>query len=429
MTACGVASTRRSAFPFVRAATLLVFGLFVPGQTALADSLVTDPDFIDDQFEAYYLEPCLADPLVLAARGWTADDINEYTAAICSVVFSGSFSSSEAYQSTSNVGAVGAQSRSSDTVADRQQKSVEERLAEIKVEEPEDRRDGIGLLLAVQTGETERASTNREVGYDSDLDGMLAGLDYRFGKSLVAGFAAGFTIDDASFEGGGGFLETESRSLTVYMTYALDDSAYIDAYVGMARLDYDTERNASIDGEPGDNFGFTGSSSAKFDGDQTLLGASIGYDWFRGNLTFGVNSAIDYRETEVDDYNEEGNTGLELEYPEQKSESLLFRVGATAGYAVSTGWGTLTPNVGLSAVREEENDSRSFSVKSVLFPDSDPTSLTLETDDPDRDYALASVGVVLAPSSATQVFVNYEEITGHKFLDTWTVTAGFLTEF
>lgn len=398
------------------------------GGNATAGSLVTDPDFVDNIFEAYYLRPCLDGPGALLAQGWTNQEIIDYNNAICAEVFNaGTFNSTDTYASTSNIGSAGAQSKTSDTVAARQVESVQDRLDEIKVE---DDRDGAwGMMLSAQTGETERFSTNREVGYDSDLDGVLGGPDYRFNDGLVVGLALGVTTDDASYENNAGKLETESRSLMVYSTYLLGDNAYIDGYIGFASLDFSSERDVSVDGEAADNFGFSGQIDSDFDGDQTLLGVSIGYDWFRQNYSYGVNAALDYSKTEIDAFDEEGSTGLELEYPDQDSKSLTLTLGGNVARDLDMGWGTLTLNAGLAAVYQGENDSRSFDARLIVSPDVDTTTLTLETDSPDREYLLASLGLVAATSAGTQYFLNYERLESHDFLETWVVSLGFLAEF
>jgi uncharacterized protein YhjY with autotransporter beta-barrel domain len=398
-----------------------------------AGASVSDPDLVDNLFEEYFLQPCrdgLRDPVNgLPAKGWSQAEYTAYNDAICSVYFSaGTFNSTDTFASTSNTGSIAAQSKTSDTVAQQQVDSVQDRLDELMEEEPESG-GGWGLLLSAQKGETERVSTNDEVGYDSDLDGVVIGGDYRFDNSLVVGVAVGNTTDDASFDGGGGSLETESQSVMGYFTYVLSDNAYIDGYFGVAPLDYSSERDVSVDGEAADNFGFTGIITSEFEGDQTLYGISGGYDWYPSDFSYGVFGALDYSETDIDDYVEEGTTGLELIFPDQSSESMTLTLGVTGSYTIDMGWGVLVPNVSISAVHEEENDSRSFDARLVVMPAVDTSSYTLETDSPDRDYMISSIGVVIALNSGAQFFATYEQLSSHDFLESSAYTVGFLTEF
>ncbi len=402
--------------------------LAMPFSGPVAAQALSDPDFVDNRFEDYYIQPCLDGFAVLNARGWSFDEITEYNNAICAVVFNlGTFNSSETYSSTSNIGSIGAQTKTSDSVARQQVDSVASRLDEIQEEEEPD--GGWGLLLSAQTGETEREATNREVGYDSDLDGFVGGGDYRFGDGLVVGVALGVTTDEASYENNAGELETESRSLMAYATRLVGDNAYIDGYLGFATLDYKSERDIRVDGEAADSFGFTGVIDSDFDGDQLLAGVSGGLDWYRGNMTYGVFGALDYVKTEVDGYEEEGGTGLELEYPDQESKSLTLMLGVNGSYAVDMGWGQIIPNASIAAVYQGEDDSREFDARLLLYSDADPRALTLETDSPDREYLISTLGVVFAMNGGNQFFATYEVLSSHDFLDTWAFSVGLLAEF
>jgi uncharacterized protein YhjY with autotransporter beta-barrel domain len=401
--------------------------LLSPTAALSAGSLVDAPDLVDNKFETYFLQPCIDGFLTLLGRGWTGPEITAYNTAICSVAFSGNFNSVETYASTTNAGTIAAQSKTADSLAGQQVESVQGRLDEIK--EEEEPSGGIGLLLSVQGGETERVSTNNEVGYDSDLEGFVGGLDYRFNDNLITGIAIGVTSDDASFDGSNSFLETDSESLLIYTTYLISDNAYLDAYVGVASLEYSTDREGSVDGEPADAFGLEGKVSADYDGDQTLAGISTGYDWFRNRFSYGVSAAVDYSKTEIDSYEEKGTTGLELIFPDQEFESLTIALGINGSYTVDLGWGALIPNISVAAVHEDKNDERSFDTRMVIMPDVDTTSFTLETDAPDRDYVLSTLGLVLAMNSGTQYFMTYEHLSSHDFLEAWSLSAGLLVEF
>lgn len=402
--------------------------LLLPSMAHSAGSLVDAPDLVDNNFETYFLQPCLDGAPALFGRGWTLQEILDYDADICSRVFNaGTFNSVETYASKTNVGTVAAQGKTSDSLATQQTDSVQGRLDEIKEEDAPS--GGIGLLLSVQGGETERVSTNNEVGFDADLKGFVGGLDYRFNDNLVTGIALGVTSDDASFDGSNGFLETDSESLLIYTTYLISDNAYIDGYIGVASLEYSTERNGAIDGEPADAFGLAGKVSADYEGDQTLIGVSTGYDWFRKSLAYGVSAAVDYRKTETDGYEEKGTTGFELEFQQQEFESLTFALGVNGSYTVDVGWGALIPNISVAAYHEDRNDARSFDARLLVMPEVDTTSLTLLTDSPDRDYILSTLGVVVAMNSGAQYFLTYEKLSSHDFLEAWSLAAGLLVEF
>ncbi len=421
--------------PGIESFTCLAHALTLLGILALlflhraeaAGSLVTDPDFVDNQFENYIVIPCNTAPIDLLAQGWTSPEITRYSNEVCSPLFPGGFNNSGSYASTSNIGSVGALDNSSDSVAQKQAGTVKSRLDEIKEEEiPQ---GGWGMLLAVQSGETERVSTNNEVGYDSDLEGIVVGFDYRFNDKQIVGAALGITSDEARYDGSAGFLNTDSNSLTVYTTYLLNQNAYFDAYFGYADLDYENSRDISISGDPGLPIaGLNGTVRSKFGGNQWLLGTSYGIDWYPGKSTYGLLAALDYTRTTIDNHEEEGSTNLELRYEEQTTDSLTITLGGNWSYTLDMGWAALIPNASLAGVLQTEDDANISKARLANMPTVVPL-LELQSDKPDTEYVLGSLGVVLAMNSGSQFFFTYEKIASHDFIDNWAVSLGYLTEF
>ena len=377
----------------------------------------------DDEFIEYAAEPCEVGPagLVAAPYNWTVQEVIDYNV-ICADLFPGGFTSSDNVASTSGIGSIGATTTSTEVIAAKQTDSIEDRLAELQDEEAPS--GGWGLLLSVQTGETERDETDNELGYESDLESFVIGVDYRFNNELVAGIAYGVTRDEVEYDDGVGELDTDSESLIAYVTKLIGDG-YINGYIGVAPLEYSNERNFSIEGDGDETSGVI---SGDYDGDQALIGISGGYDWYQDSSAVGVFLNLDYSETDTDGYTEDGDTNYELEYPDQSFESSTATLGINGSFTVDLGWGALIPNASLAAVHEFELDSRTYAAKLVLMPDNHPTEFILETDDPDRDYAIATLGAVIATNSGTQFFLTYEKLLEHDFFDTWSLSAGVLIE-
>jgi uncharacterized protein YhjY with autotransporter beta-barrel domain len=414
----------------MRNAAILLSGVAAIGM--LPSSLLAAAGVTDQQFVDYYIEPCLLGPAALTSPpyNWTNDETVAYGDAVCAQLIGGGYTSAEGYSSASGVAAIGAQTSTSEAVAKQQADSIQDRLDELQDEE--DPTGGWGLLLSLQGGETERDDTTHELGYDSDLEGAVIGLDYRFNDDLVAGAAFGVTKDEADYDGNAGDLETESQSLIAYLTYLIGAGGYINGYVGYAQLDYDNTRKFTIDGDPGgalSPLGIRGTVKSDYEGDQTMAGISGGYDWYSGNYSVGWFANWDYSETDTDGYEEEGNTGFELEYPDQDTKSSAFSLGVNGSLSIDVGWGALIPNASLAAVYEDEQDAQKFAAKLVLIPDQHPTDFILETDDPDRHYGIATLGLVLATHSGAQYFITYEKLLEHDFYETWSLSGGVLIEF
>lgn len=328
----------------------------------------------------------------------------------------------------SNLGISGGTSSSSQTSAAQQRKELEKRIEG----EEEGKKGGgaaadvrfgrFGAFFSVQYSNSDRDQTDLEQGYDSDLTGALAGLDYRFGDALIAGVSLGYVEDDLSYDQNSGGLDTKSWSATLYATYAPQDNAYLGAYFGYGDLDYDGTRNVLFNGSPATPGGIRGTTRSSTEGEQWRAGISGGYDWSMGRWTAGGFAKLDYVTTDVDAYTESGNTGLEMIYPSQTSRSLL----STLGVRASTTWGRVSPELRVGWAHEFKNDSRQIDTRLAVSPNA-PFIVT--TDAPDRDYLVSGVGAVVETGGSLLLFVDYERTDGHSYLDTWAVSAGVTGEF
>jgi len=273
---------------------------------------------------------------------------------------------------------------------------------------------GWGLLIAPQYGESKRDATDLETGFDSTLAGMVFGIDYAYSPSLLVGAALGVTSDEADFDDDAGTQDTDTDSLTFYLTWAIDERSTVDVYLMTADSEYDTERRYTIGDPP-----ISSRARSSNDSSQTLIGGSYSHDWLLERWTVGAFVNIDYLETDIDSYRETDLSGFGLIFPDQETESLQSMIGVRFEYAR----GNILPNFRLSAVHEFEDDAREIDTRLVLAPGS---VFTVRTDDPDRDFLIGGAGVVGILGNGSQWFVDYEQRFEHDFLDNWSISAGLL---
>ena len=394
----------------------------------LSFSATAASNVTDDEFSDYYTRPCeLGGPTLRDVYNWSRQEINAYQDAICSELFTGGYTSGDSVSSSAGLGSISATSSTSEVSARQQTDSIEDRLNELQDEE--DTSSGWGLLLSAQTGESDHDETRNELGYDSDINSVVIGLDYRYSDALVTGLAVGFTDDDTDYDGNSGNLDTDSESIIAYITYLVGGGGYVNGYIGYASLDYDNKRRFKLENAAGTDFIVNDDISANYDGDQNLIGASAGYDWPIGNYTVGVFTNYDYSETDIDGYKEKGSTGYEMVFPDQRNRSSTISLGVNGSVALDMGWAWLIPNASVQAVHESQNDSDKYKTRLVLIPEDSLDDFILETDDPDRDYGIVSLGAVIATHSGAQYFVTYEQVVNYDDYDIWSLSAGALIEF
>ena len=312
-------------------------------------------------------------------------------------------------------------------IASRKKKGIRELMDE-QLDKPEKGASaeggGWGFLVTPQYGKSNRPDTDLESGYQSDLTGLVVGLDYRFSDSFVLGIALGQTRDKANFINDSGSLKTRNSTATMYGTWLASERVAVDGYLGYGRLKLDNQRRYA--------FGpiISGTLSGNTTGRQTMAGISASYraDVGRFNLTPSFN--LDSIRTTFKGYDESGSDTLTnlmaLRYGERSGSSLTSSLGARLGASYAYDWGTLVPSARLAVVHEFQNKTRQISNELVTTPGA---GFLVATDAPDRNHLLVGLGATAALNGGAQLFFDYEKRTQDRLLKSWAISAGVLLGF
>ncbi len=265
----------------------------------------------------------------------------------------------------------------------------------------------------------DRDATDREDGFDFDSGGLTAGVDYRFNDNLVAGLAVGFASTEVDIENSGGDSEIDSYSLSTYATYYMDDF-YVDAIASLAWNDYNNTRRILYPS-------VTRNAKSDTDGRQYAFGVGVGYDVVLNNWRISPLARLQYVNADLDEFEETNGLGLDLTIGDQRIESLLSTLGATASYAVSTPVGVLSPQLRVEWQHEFQNDSRD--VKAIYTNDPNQIPWRIPTDDPDRDYFTFGLGVAGTFKRGMSGFIDYQTIVGLDETTAHLVNIGVRMEF
>ena len=299
---------------------------------------------------------------------------------------------------------------------------------------------GISLFLSGEFESLERDTTEFEAGYESDIWRLTSGVDYQFTEQIVAGLAVDYYRHDGDFEGGGGF-DTDSYGLLTYGTFVPIEQAYLQVVAGYARKDYHRDRIASFvelnladeddeDDEVSFNIDTSGRAKADYNGEEYQLGALVGFDYALNRVTVSPRVGVDWRRIELEGYEENGISGLELRFDDDHATSLQSRIGAQASVTVETGYDPVPlviPQASFDWLHEFENDQRDIGVSFV--EDTRRQEFTYETEKPDRDWFEVNAGIVVALPFGLQGFGNYRTLFDQSDFDSHTGTFGFRKTF
>ncbi len=271
-----------------------------------------------------------------------------------------------------------------------------------------------GLFVNGNVKFGDKDATANEAAFDYDSIGITAGIDYRLEDNLVLGFALGYATVDSDFTASSGKLDIESWSASLFGTYFDSDRFYLDSMLTIGKNDYDTRREISY-------VDFLGpvqeTASGDTDGLQWSAGISAGYDFNVDAWTIGPHAGAYYFDVDADQFTESGAGGYNLVIGDQHAESFQLNAGGHVSVVVNRDWGVLIPHLRVDWVHELEDSAEQVNVQLANDPfaldPNDPTPLvTLETDRPDADYFVMSVGASAQFVNGVSGFVNYRTMAG-----------------
>jgi uncharacterized protein YhjY with autotransporter beta-barrel domain len=138
---------------------------------------------------------------------------------------------------------------------------------------------------------------------------------------------------------------------------------------------------------------------------------------------------VSFASLSVDSYEESGSTGLELVVEDDNAQSLQMDVGIQASTTVDTRFGLLVPQAGIAFIHEFENDARLIDahLRQDLKPA--PTRFSFRTDEPDRNFLSANVGVSAILPNGLQPFVAFRSLIANSDFNSYAGTAGLRVPF
>ncbi len=240
----------------------------------------------------------------------------------------------------------------------------------------------------------------------ADNIGMTTGLDYRFGDHLAVGSSLGYASFGVGADPGHGFLDVESRRVSLFGTYYRQNAMHVDGLIAYGSTAYDSVRRLDADA-PG-----TGSAIAKGSASGSQLSGALtsALDLQNGPWRFGPKVGAYFLDVGVGRLSELGAGAQDLSIGNQSAQSTRLTAGAYLSVALPVPFGVLTPNVNADYVRD---NVRSAAVDGQLR--SDPsTRLNLipgASPDPlDPGYFVWSVGAKAQIAKVLSGFVTYRTL-------------------
>jgi len=153
-----------------------------------------------------------------------------------------------------------------------------------------------------------------------------------------------------------------------------------------------------------------------------------GYDHPIGRFTIGPRAGVNYSNTKISNFTENGSTGIELKYDDQWINSLQSVLGVQGSAAFSTGVGVLVPQFNANYIHEFANSQRHINVQFAQDLSPTPTRFTFQNDVPVRNYFNLGTGLIMVLPNGWQPFVNFRAMVGNEQFNNYAGTFGLRFE-
>lgn len=298
--------------------------------------------------------------------------------------------------------------------------------------------EGFSVLLNAESGDLERELTERERGYETDSVKFQLGGDYRLKDDWIVGAVLSIEQYDTDFdadEEGRNFFpgstegdsEADTVSLSFFTTKNYGQSFYIDALLSYSWSDYDFGRiglfQESSRTLPTVDVITTASSS----GEQFLLGIGAGWDHSSGPHNYQFYGRLNYSESEIDSYTENGGAGFAMRVDAQDSDETILTVGLRYAYHIGTSFGVVIPQ--LFAEYENLLDTDQQTTTSRFLEDTSNTPFTVTGDELDDTYGRYGASIQFVLPEGWTAFASVATVSGWDLYDQTQFNVGVRVEF
>jgi outer membrane autotransporter protein len=205
------------------------------------------------------------------------------------------------------------------------------------------------------------------------------------------------------------------------------ERTFVNVVLNYSRSENSNDRNVVIPLEGDQEPLSPGHTSADYSENQYSATLLAGYDHPIGNSIIGPRLGFAFGHSEVDSFEEEGDTGGELRYSGLNQTSVQSSLGLAATVAIAIPNGVLLPQASVAWVHEYANDARNIDARFVEAPNS-PT-FTFQRERPARDWANIAVGASASFTNGLQPFVQFVTVQGNENYVSYGGTAGLRYSF
>ncbi len=255
-------------------------------------------------------------------------------------------------------------------------------------------------------------------GANSTTGAVQIGADYRFSQNFLLGLTFAYGQTYATLDTIGSNATVNTYSPGIYASYS-DGGWYANGLGSYGFTNYNQNRHVAIGA-------FNGTANSNPAGDQFLANFDGGYNFHKGNWTYGPTAGLQYMHISVDGYSETGLPGADLTVGQNDGNSLRSLLGGRVAYEFKGAGMTFEPYFNASWQHEYLNQARGITTQ---FNGIGAGSFVINTPNPSQNSAVAQLGMNAQINNALMTFVDYTIQAGQSNYFGQSVQAGFKIGF
>ena len=285
-----------------------------------------------------------------------------------------------------------------------------------------------GYFLSGELSKGDKDETARTSGFDFENRVITTGVDYRLRDNLILGAAVSFLDGENDIDRDGGSLDSDGHTFSLYGTW-YRENLFVDLSVSLGAMEYEQSRRIVY--QLGTRAGVDNRFDAKYDGDSLGVFAGFGWNLIRKQWNINLRATFDYLDSDLDAFAETARStagaGWAVLLDKQNQSWLTGTATATASYVFTPRWGVMIPFIEVDLVHEFDNDPQALTGR--FLGDLQGQSLSVLTDDPDRNYVRVRAGASVQLPGGFAAFADYGRLFAFDNWGEHTISAGIRYEF
>ncbi len=240
-----------------------------------------------------------------------------------------------------------------------------------------------------------RDATSSSSALDFSTDGVSSGIDFQVSNNLTLGVGLGYGRSTTDIGSDGTQSKGNAYSVTAYGSYQPSTNTFIDALLGVGKLDFDTKRFVA----PVNAF-----TVSQRDGLQYFSSLAAGYEYRNNGILLSPYLRLDYSAERFKQTSETGAGAYALTYFKQNTDALQGAIGLRAQSIHETSFGLVEPRVRL----EYRHDFLSDRQSQVAYADLPGTRFNFGSRVETRDSVVLGLGNDFVFRNGLKIGVDYQ---------------------